>query len=112
MISPARPGHNKIGKSLVAATVDGHRRRSRDRAQARGALNELVLRLRCIGGASNPHFDESMKLPHNSPPLAIARQTPALLYAAESWSLFVLARHDAHDAASRQLVDTASSARH
>lgn len=79
-----------------------------ERARARAILKELVLLLRRVDDAAeNRHFDEA------AAQFAAYRERSAdavpLLHAAEPWSLFVPATHDAHYTALRRLVDTAKS---
>ena len=79
-----------------------------ERARARAILKELVLLLRRIDDAAEQRrFDEA------AAQFAAYRDRSAdavpLLYAAEPWSLFVPAAHDAHYAALRRLVDTATA---
>ena len=82
-----------------------------ERARARAILKELVLLLRRIDDAAqHGQFDEA------AAQLAAYRDRSAdavpLLHAAEPWSLFVPATHDAHYAALRQLIDTATGSSH
>jgi hypothetical protein len=81
-------------------TVTGGRE---ERALARTALKELVLRLRRIDAAAAAgNFDEAASEFLLYRKLAAAA-APAALHAAEPWSLFNPAIHDAHYAALRQM---------
>jgi mono/diheme cytochrome c family protein len=78
-----------------------------ERALARTALEELVLTLRRIDtAAAAGDFDEAVSQYLTYRKLTAAA-VPAALHAAESWSLFNPAVHDAHYAALRQLLQTA-----
>jgi hypothetical protein len=78
------------------------------RALARGALKELVLRLRRIDlAASGERFDEAAAEYRDFRKL-IATAVPIVLTNAQPWSLFNPAKHDAHYGALRQIVETAN----
>ncbi len=78
-----------------------------ERNRARAALKELVLGLRRIDvAATSGHFDDVASEYRNYRD-AMAQTVP-LLKAAEPWSLFNPAFHDAHYAALKQIVQTAN----
>ncbi len=83
-----------------------------ERALARTALQELVLGLRRIDmAAAAGQFDVAAAEYANFRKL-MAAAVPAALAAAQPWSLFNPAIHDAHYAALRQMLQAANGARH
>lgn len=83
----------------------------RERMLARTALKELILNLRRIdAAAAEGHFDEaaSAYLTHRK---LMAATVPQLLHAAEPWSLFNPAIHDAHYGTLRQMLHAAEKPR-
>ena len=79
-----------------------------ERRHARGALKDLVLRLSRIGlAASTGQFDVASVEYRNFRNLTLAA-VPNLLRAAQQWSLFNPAVHDAHYSALRQMLQTAN----
>ena len=78
-----------------------------ERARARAALKDLVLRLNRIGAAAaSGEFDEAADEYRNFRNLSVGA-LPPLLHAAEPWSLFNPAIHDAHYTALRGMLRTA-----
>jgi cytochrome c peroxidase len=76
------------------------------RRQARAALKDLVLRLRRIDAAATAgQFDDAAAEYKNYRNLSLAA-VPNLLRAAQPWSLFNPALHDAHFAALQQTLET------
>jgi hypothetical protein len=79
-----------------------------ERRLARSALKDLVLRLSRIDlAASAGQFDDAATEYRNVRNLSVAA-VPALLRAAQPWSLFNPAIHDAHYGALRQMLQTAN----
>jgi len=79
-----------------------------ERVRARSALKDLVLRLNRIGAAaSTGQFDEAAAEYRNFRNLSIGA-LPPLLHAAEPWSLFSPAIHDAHYNALQRMLQTAN----
>jgi hypothetical protein len=77
-----------------------------ERAMARLALKELVLELRRVDlAADSGHFDDAAAEYRNFRNLE-ASAVPKALVAAQPWSLFNPAVHEAHYAALRQLIET------
>jgi cytochrome c peroxidase len=78
-----------------------------ERARARSALKDLVLRLNRIGAvASAGEFDEAAAEHRNFRNLSVG-PLPVLLHAAQPWSLFNPTIHDAHYNALQQMLQTA-----
>jgi hypothetical protein len=78
-----------------------------ERRRARSALKDLVLRLRRIDAAATAgKFDDAAAEYRNYRNLSLAA-VPNLLRAAQSWSLFNPAVHDAHFAALQRTLKTA-----
>jgi hypothetical protein len=78
-----------------------------ERRLARSALKDLVLRMSRIGlAASNAAFDDAAAEYRDFRNLSVAA-VPALLHAAQPWSLFNPTVHDAHYDALRQMRVTA-----
>jgi cytochrome c peroxidase len=124
VLSTAIPAHDAAVISLVANTVDlelremierfpDHKDPSvvggrEERGRARSALKALVLGLRRIDvAAAAGQFDEAATEYRNYRYLTFAA-IPTLLRAAEPWSLFNSAVHDAHYGALRQMLRTAN----
>jgi len=85
-------------------TVEGG---GEERRLARKALKDLVITMRRIGvAASTGHFDEAAAEYLNYRKLTLAA-VPLLLTAAEPWSLFNPAVHEAHFAGLRQVLQSA-----
>jgi hypothetical protein len=77
-----------------------------ERAMARMALKELVLELRRVDlAAASGEFDDAAAEYRNFRNL-VASAVPKTLVAAQRWSLFNPAIHEAHYAALRQLIQT------
>ena len=90
--------------SLKDTTVEGG---SEERLSARKELKNLVLMVRRIGvAAAAGHFDEAVAEYQNYRKLTFAA-VPIVLKAAEPWSLFNPAVHNAHFAELRQLLQSA-----
>jgi hypothetical protein len=83
-----------------------------ERRLARAALKDLVLIMRRIDAATSAgHFDEAANEYMNYRKLTFAA-VPLILNAAQPWSLFNPAVHQAHFAALRQLLQTAGRIPH
>jgi hypothetical protein len=106
---------NTVGAELRELTEDFPARKDTavaggetERDAARIALKELVLRLRRIDlAAAGGRLDEAAT-EYGYFRRLTASAVPLLLKKAEPWSLFNPAIHDAHYAALRQMVETAS----
>jgi cytochrome c peroxidase len=124
VLATAIPAHDGEIISLATDTVDrelrelteqfpDHRDSStvggqEERRRARSALKDLVLRLNRIErAASAGQFDRAAAEYRDYRNLSFAA-VPALLKAAEPWSLFNPTVHDAHYAALRQMLRTAT----
>lgn len=109
---------NTVGLELRELTEDFPDRRDttvtggvRERALARAALQQLVIGLRRIDmAAAAGHFDEAVA-EYADFRKQLATAVPAALTAAEPWSLFDPATHDAHYRALRQMLQAAEGAR-
>jgi cytochrome c peroxidase len=123
-LDTAIPAHDKDIIALAVNTVGSQLRElteafpdvkdtsvaggQQERALARGALKELVLRLRRIDlAAAGERFDEAAIEYQNFRKL-IASAVPIVLTNAQPWSLFNPTNHDAHYGALRQIVETAN----
>jgi hypothetical protein len=125
VLDTAIPAHDAAIVALAVDTVGGELRElaehfperkdtsvsggTAERAQARLAVGELVLGLRRAGLAAAAGDFDGAAAEYESYRKQLAEAGPQLK-AAEPWSLFDRAAHDAHNAALRQLVDTASKA--
>ncbi len=124
VLNTAIPAHDTAIISLAANTVDlelrelieqfpDHKDASvtggqEERRRARSALKDLVLRLsRMDTAASDGRFDDAAAEYRNFRNLALAA-VPHLLVAAQPWSLFNPAIHDAHYGALRRMLQTAN----
>ena len=127
VLATAIPGHDAATVSLTAESVSNELREliehfpdrmdstvsggQTQRLVARAALKELVLSLRKIElAATGGHFDEAASV-YKDYDDRLAKVVPPLK-AAESWSLFNPAVHDAHYAALRQMFETATKTTH
>jgi hypothetical protein len=82
-----------------------------ERVLARGALKELVLILRRIDMAVAEGRAADAAVEYRNYRYLMAAAVPALLAAAEPWSLFNPAVHDSHFAALRQVMQSRHSSR-
>jgi cytochrome c peroxidase len=125
VLDTAVPAHNVPIISLAVDTVGGELRElteefpdrkdhsvaggKEERNLARIALKESVLDLRRVDlAASNGQFDDANAAYQDYRKL-MAGAVPTSLYNAESWSLLNPKIHDAHYAALRQVVQTATA---
>jgi cytochrome c peroxidase len=123
VLDTAIPAHDTEVISLAVNTVDLEMRElteqfpdhtdpsvtggQEERARARSALKDLVLRLNRIDAvASTGEFDEAAVEYRNFRNLSLG-VLPSLLRAAEPWSLFNPTIHDAHYNALQQMLQTA-----
>lgn len=124
VLDNAIPAHDAGVISLAAYTVDLELRElieqfpdykdssvaggQQERRHARSALKDLVLRLSRIDlAASVGRFDEAASEYRNYRNLSLGA-VPALLSAAQPWSLFNPTVHDAHYAALREMLSSAN----
>jgi hypothetical protein len=124
VLDTAIPAHDTDVISLAAYTVDLELRElieqfpdykdssvsggQLERRRARSALKDLVLRLTRVElAASAGHFDAAASEYRNYRNLSLG-PVPALLQAAQPWSLFNPTIHDAHYAALRQVLQAAN----
>jgi mono/diheme cytochrome c family protein len=125
VLDTAIPAHNEPIISLAVDTVGGELRElteefpdrkdpsvtggKEERKLARTALKESVLDLRRVDlAASNGQFDDANAAYQDYRKL-MAGAVPTALYNAEAWSLLNPKTHDAHYAALRQMVQTATA---
>jgi cytochrome c peroxidase len=125
VLDTAIPAHNEPIISLAVATVGGELRElteefpdrndpsvtggKEERNLARIALKESVLDLRRVDlAARSGQFDDANAAYQDYRKL-MAGAVPTVLYDAESWSLLNPKTHDAHYAALRQMVQTATA---
>ncbi len=125
VLDTAIPAHNEPIIGLAVDTVGGELREltedfpdrkdpsvtggKEERNLARIALKESVLDLRRVDlAARNGQFDDANAAYQDYRKL-MAGAVPAALYNAESWSLLNPQIHDAHYAALRQMVQTATA---
>jgi Di-haem cytochrome c peroxidase len=123
VLDTAIPAHDSEVVSLAVDTVDLELRElteqfpdhtdpavtggQQERARARSALKDLVLRVNRIrAAASAGEFDEAAAEYRDFRNLSVG-PLPALLHAAQPWSLFNPAIHDAHYNAMREMLQTA-----
>jgi hypothetical protein len=78
-----------------------------ERARARSALKDLVLRLNRIGAAAEAGQFEDTAAEYRNFHNLLLGPLPVLLHAAEPWSLFNPAIHDTHYKALQQMLQTA-----
>ena len=126
VLDTAIPAHNGPIIALAVDTVGGELRElteqypdrndssvtggKEERNLARVALKESVLDLRRIDIATAAGQFDDAETAHQDYRKLMAAAVPTALYNAQSWSLFNPAIHDAHYAALRQVVQTASGA--
>jgi cytochrome c peroxidase len=83
-----------------------------ERALARTALEELVLGLRRLDMAAAAGQYDAAEVEYGNFRKLMASTVPVLLTAAQPWSLFNPAIHDAHYGALRQMLQAANGGRH
>ncbi len=124
VLGTAIPGHDVPVITLAVDTVGGELRElterfpdrkdttvsggRQERALARTVLKELVLDLRRAGDAATAGRFDDAAAEYQSYRRMAAAAAPALLRSAAPWSLFNPEVHDAHYAALRQLLQSAS----
>jgi hypothetical protein len=123
VLDTAIPAHDAEVISLAVNTVDLELRElteqfpdhtdpsvtggQEERARARSALKDLVLRLNRIGAAAEAGQFEDTAAEYRNFHNLLLGPLPVLLHAAEPWSLFNPAIHDTHYKALQQMLQTA-----